>query len=33
MTPVFVESVPDILERELPAIIQDWLSRVEKHRT
>ncbi len=30
MTPVSVESVPDILERELPAMIQDWLSRVEK---
>jgi hypothetical protein len=30
MTPVSAESVPDILERELPAIIQDWLSRVEK---
>jgi hypothetical protein len=24
------ESVPDILERELPAVIQDWLARVEK---
>jgi len=24
------ESVPDILERELPAVIQDWLSRVQK---
>ena len=30
MTPVSAESVADILERELPAIIQDWLSRVEK---
>ena len=30
MTPVTVESVPDILERELPAVIQDWLARVEK---
>jgi hypothetical protein len=30
MTPVTIESVPDILERELPAVIQDWLSRVEK---
>ena len=24
------ESVADILERELAAVIQDWLSRVEK---
>jgi hypothetical protein len=27
---VAIESVADILERELPAVIQDWLSRVEK---
>jgi hypothetical protein len=27
---VLIESVADILERELPAVIQDWLSRVEK---
>ena len=27
---VSIESVPDILERELPAVIQDWLARVEK---
>jgi hypothetical protein len=27
---VAIESVPDILERELPAVIQDWLARVEK---
>jgi RsbT co-antagonist protein rsbRD N-terminal domain len=26
---VTIESVPDILERELPAVIKDWLSRVE----
>jgi hypothetical protein len=25
-----IESVSDILERELPAVIQDWLARVEK---
>ena len=25
-----IESVPDILDRELPAIIQDWLARVQK---
>jgi hypothetical protein len=25
-----IESVPDILEREIPAVIQDWLARVEK---
>jgi hypothetical protein len=24
------ESVPDILERELPAIVKDWLERVEQ---
>jgi hypothetical protein len=30
MTPVLIESVSDILERELPAVIQDWLARVEK---
>ncbi len=30
MMPVAVESVSDILERELPAVIQDWLARVEK---
>lgn len=29
-TPRETESVADILERELDAIIQDWLSRVEK---
>jgi hypothetical protein len=28
MTPVSVESVPDILERQLPAMTQDWLARV-----
>lgn len=27
---VLIESVADILERELPAVIQDWLVRVEK---
>jgi RsbT co-antagonist protein rsbRD N-terminal domain len=27
---VAIESVADILERELDAVIQDWLSRVEK---
>jgi hypothetical protein len=27
---VAIESVADILERKLPAVIQDWLSRVEK---
>lgn len=27
---VAIESVAEILERELPALIQDWLSRVEK---
>jgi hypothetical protein len=27
---VAIESVADILERQLPALIQDWLSRVEK---
>jgi hypothetical protein len=27
---VSVESVPDILERELPRVIEDWLVRVEK---
>jgi len=27
---VSIESVPDILDRELPAVIQDWLARVEK---
>ena len=27
---VAIESVADILERELPAVIQDWLHRVEK---
>ena len=26
---VTIESVPDILERELPTVIKDWLSRVE----
>ena len=25
-----IESVPDILERQVPAVIQDWLARVEK---
>jgi hypothetical protein len=25
-----IESVPDILEREIPAVIQDWLARVEQ---
>jgi hypothetical protein len=25
-----IENVADILERELPAVIQDWLARVEK---
>jgi hypothetical protein len=27
---VSIESVPNILERELPALIKDWLGRVEK---
>jgi hypothetical protein len=27
---VGIESVPDILERQVPAVIQDWLVRVEK---
>ena len=27
---VNIESVSDILERELPALIKDWLERVEK---
>jgi hypothetical protein len=27
---ISVESVPDILERELPHVIEDWLARVEK---
>jgi len=30
MTLALSESVPDILERELPAVIQEWLTRVEK---
>ena len=25
-----IESVPDILERQVPAVIEDWLVRVEK---
>jgi RsbT co-antagonist protein rsbRD N-terminal domain len=27
---VLIESVPDILEREIPAVIQDWLARVDQ---
>src|ERR1700737_5657619 len=27
---VFIESVPDILERELPVVIKEWLCRVEQ---
>ena len=29
-TPVRIESVADILERELNAVVEDWLERVEK---
>ena len=29
---VSVESVADILERELPSLIQDWLSRVDREQ-
>jgi hypothetical protein len=28
--PIPIQSVADILERELPFVIQDWLARVEK---